>query len=90
VKLKDALLIARLFLSGGKAAVTAAIEYQSSVLKVACVLPDGKNYQRVEAAVRACGVHPAMLYEIAARGEPLPVAFREALYGPDYSIPTSA
>lgn len=58
------------------------VEYEKDVIRLCMVLPDNPRYSSVDAAVQACGIHPDTLYEIAASGEPLPVAFREALYGP--------
>lgn len=57
------------------------IEYEKAVISLCMVLSGNPRYSSVDAAVQACGMHPDTLYEIATRGDPLPVAFREALYG---------
>ncbi len=62
-------------------AVQPYIDYEKSVISLCMVLSGNPRYASVDAAVRACGVHPEMLYELAVRGEPLPESFREALYG---------
>lgn len=63
-------------------AVQPYIDYGTSVICLCTMLSGNPRYANVEAAVRACGVHPDELYKIACAGTPLPEAFREALYGP--------
>lgn len=64
----------------------AQTDYQESVCKLVYCLAGDLRLAQVETAVRASGIHPNTLYEIASAGKPLPESFRETLYGP--SAPT--
>jgi hypothetical protein len=63
----------------------AAIEQEDSAL-LQLALPGNLRSAQVEAALRASGYTPSMLYFRASAGEPFPESFREALYGPQKAV----